>query len=285
MQTTHAIRTSFHALLQQYYKYTAMRCGVWNGAIAGSSWPVQAKTRALLFGLLGYVSFQILSDVGSYATLDGCPSLIQILTYLCIFIYKTTNFLLGVSHGRSMIPFCCRLANNSSRCGTRRFARFHALRDLDVLTHLQSGICIRTIEAHTEPVSALAWVPDGSGFISASQDRKINLWVRCCHLATCCLMDCCLCTTFQGSDGKQRDSWGITAIRITDLAVTPDFTRLVAVGESARDLNPMSPTTRADPVATSTASRNGNNNPSPAVPRTRENLMIVYDLTTKQPEL
>jgi hypothetical protein len=29
-----------------------------------------------------------------------------------------------------------------------------------------------------ETVSALAWVPDGSGFISGSQDRKINLWVR-----------------------------------------------------------------------------------------------------------
>ncbi|KAH9981139.1 WD40 repeat-like protein [Lactifluus volemus] len=128
----------------------------------------------------------------------------------------------------------------------------------------ESGICIRTIEAHTETVSALAWVPDGSGFISASQDRKINLW---------------------GSDGKQRDSWGITAIRITDLAVTPDFTRLVAVGESARDMNPVLPTTRGDSVATSSASRNGNNNTSSSAPRTREHLMIVYDLATKQPEL
>ena len=42
-------------------------------------------------------------------------------------------------------------------------------------------------------------------------------------------------TTFllQGADGKQRDSWGITAVRIVDLAVTPDFTRLVVVGECA----------------------------------------------------
>jgi WD repeat-containing protein 26 len=185
-----------------------------------------------------------------------------------------------------MILFCYRLANSSSRCGTRRFVRSHALRDLGVLSHPQSGICIRTIDAHTETVSALAWVPDGSGFISASQDRKINLWVRYCHLTTCRLLNCCLCTIVQGSDGKLRDSWGITAIRITDLAVTPDFTRLVAVGESARDLNPiLPPTTRNDSVVTSAASRNGNNNPSPGVPRTREYLMIVYDLTTKQPEL
>ncbi|KAH9066471.1 WD40 repeat-like protein [Lactarius vividus] len=128
----------------------------------------------------------------------------------------------------------------------------------------ETGICIRTIEAHTETVSALAWVPDGSGFISGSQDRKINLW---------------------GSDGKPRDSWGITAIRITDLAVTPDFTRLVAVGESARD--PVLPTPRGDSVSTSTTNRNGNNgnNPTPNGARTQEHLMIVYDLTTKQPEL
>ena len=87
----------------------------------------------------------------------------------------------------------------------------------------------------------------------------------------------------QGSDGKQRDSWGITAIRITDLAVTPDFTRLVAVGESAKD--PVLPTPRGESVAASTTNRNGNNNSPPNVPRTPEHLMIVYDLTTKQPEL
>jgi hypothetical protein len=77
----------------------------------------------------------------------------------------------------------------------------------------------------------------------------------------------------------QRDSWGITAIRITDLAVTPDSTRLVAVGESTKD--PILPTPRGDSVTTN---RNGNNHP-PNGPRTPEHLMIVYDLTTKQPEL
>jgi hypothetical protein len=87
----------------------------------------------------------------------------------------------------------------------------------------------------------------------------------------------------QGSDGKQRDSWGITAIRITDLAVTPDFTRLVAIGESAKD--PILPTPRGDSVTASTTNRNGNNNNPPNGPRTPEHLMIVYDLTTKQPEL
>ncbi|KAH9035372.1 WD40-repeat-containing domain protein [Lactarius pseudohatsudake] len=104
----------------------------------------------------------------------------------------------------------------------------------------ETGICTRTIEAHAETVSALAWVPDGSGFISGSQDGKINLW---------------------GFDGKQRDSWDII-IQIADLAVSPDCTRLVAVGTSARD-----------PVL------------STPTPDSLENLMIVYDLTTKQPRL
>jgi len=87
----------------------------------------------------------------------------------------------------------------------------------------------------------------------------------------------------QGSDGKQRDSWGITATRIIDLAVTPDYRRLVAIGESARD--PILPTPRSDAAAGSTANRSGNNNTTPGSARTLEYLMIVYDLTTKQPEL
>jgi hypothetical protein len=182
-----------------------------------------------------------------------------------------------------MIPYCCRLASNSSRCGTQRFANSNSHSTLDVLPHPQSGALIRTIEAHTEPVSALAWVPDGSGFISASQDRKINLWVGHYFFAAEYLINYRLYTPLQGSDGKQRDSWGITATRIIDLAVTPDFTRLVAIGESARD--PILPTPRSDAAASSTTNRNGNNNAAPNGPRTLEYLMIVYDLTTKQPEL
>ncbi|TFY66673.1 hypothetical protein EVG20_g4410 [Dentipellis fragilis] len=130
----------------------------------------------------------------------------------------------------------------------------------------KTGVCFRTLDAHTETVSALAWVPDGSGFISGSQDRKIILW---------------------GSDGKQRDSWGITGIRITDLAVTPDFTRLVAVGESATGPSSQhpAPSGRGDsatpPVGGSRNNTHANSNAS----RSTEYLMIVYDLATKQPEV
>jgi WD repeat-containing protein 26 len=31
--------------------------------------------------------------------------------------------------------------------------------------------------AHHETVTALVWLPDGSGFISGALDRKIILWV------------------------------------------------------------------------------------------------------------
>jgi WD repeat-containing protein 26 len=34
------------------------------------------------------------------------------------------------------------------------------------------------LDAHAEVVTALAWLPDGSGFISGGLDRKIILWVR-----------------------------------------------------------------------------------------------------------
>ena len=34
------------------------------------------------------------------------------------------------------------------------------------------------LDQHSDVVTALAWLPDGSGFISGGLDRKIILWVR-----------------------------------------------------------------------------------------------------------
>jgi hypothetical protein len=45
------------------------------------------------------------------------------------------------------------------------------------------------------------------------------------------------------------------------------------------------PTPRSDAAAASATPRNGNNNAAPNGARTLEYLMIVYDLTTKRPEL
>jgi hypothetical protein len=85
----------------------------------------------------------------------------------------------------------------------------------------------------------------------------------------------------------QRDSWGITAIRVADLAVTPDSTRLVAVGEQVGEC-PSEPTPMSDSDTAATTNRNDdNNNPTSddSRPRMPESLMIVYDLSTKQQQL
>ncbi|PSR81506.1 hypothetical protein PHLCEN_2v6364 [Hermanssonia centrifuga] len=124
----------------------------------------------------------------------------------------------------------------------------------------RTGLCIRALEAHTDVVTALSWLPDGSGFISGGLDRKIILW---------------------DVDGKQRDTWGRTPIRVTDLAITPDFTKLVAVG--MYDLPspiPQSNAPSAEGVTPPAASGAAHANNSPPT----EFRMIVYDLATKQLE-
>jgi WD40 repeat protein len=113
----------------------------------------------------------------------------------------------------------------------------------------QTGTLIRTLEAHTETVTALAWLPDNSGFISGGMDRKIILW---------------------DVHGKQRDSWGMTSIRVTDLAIAPDMRRVVALGmyfstpSAEHDSGATPPAVRAAPI--------------------KENRMIVYDFASKQVE-
>lgn len=68
-------------------------------------------------------------------------------------------------------------------------------------------------------------------------------------------------------------------MRVTDIAITPDFTRLVAVGMSdtpptPATVNPTPPDAVTPPVGTTTA----------ANAKKPENRFIVYDLTTKQVE-
>ena len=76
----------------------------------------------------------------------------------------------------------------------------------------------------------------------------------------------------QDADGKQRDSWGLSPIRVTDLTVTPDFTRLVAVG--------MYDAPATVPGPTAAAPENGSQT---GAGRSSETRVIVYDLATKQP--
>ncbi|KAI0685665.1 WD40 repeat-like protein [Cytidiella melzeri] len=122
----------------------------------------------------------------------------------------------------------------------------------------RTGSCIRTLESHHDVVSALVWLPDGSGFISGGLDRKIILW---------------------DADGKQRDSWGRTPIRVTDLAITPDFTKLVAVG--MYDVpTPPPPAPSAASEGTNTAAAAA----AAAANQPKEFRLVVWDLSTKQLE-
>lgn len=45
------------------------------------------------------------------------------------------------------------------------------------IIRIQTGLCIRSLEEHSETVTSLAWLPDGTGFISGGLDRKIIHWV------------------------------------------------------------------------------------------------------------
>ncbi|KAF9014052.1 WD40 repeat-like protein [Cyathus striatus] len=128
--------------------------------------------------------------------------------------------------------------------------------------NVQTGVCIRMLEEHTETVTALSWLPDGSGFISGGLDRKIIHW---------------------DSNGKVKDAWPQADIRVTDLAVTPDFTRVVAIGMVANARTVVDSTV---PRAATTQSGDGtwsgpggNGHGSPPKP---ENKMMIFDWETRQ---
>ncbi|EGN95548.1 hypothetical protein SERLA73DRAFT_186621 [Serpula lacrymans var. lacrymans S7.3] len=129
----------------------------------------------------------------------------------------------------------------------------------------KSGICLRTLDAHSETVSALTWLPDGSGFISGGLDRKIILW---------------------DAEGKEQDSWGITAMRVTDLAVSPDSLRLVSVGmDYVAPTPPAHDSEHGHGRDTSLPTvKDGSGAPIANMPKGPENCMIIYDLASKQME-
>jgi len=75
----------------------------------------------------------------------------------------------------------------------------------------KTGVCMKEITHHTDTITAVEWLPDGSGFISAGMDSRI---------------------VFCDAQGKKRDAWENVPIRITDIATSPDGSRFIAVGIS-----------------------------------------------------
>jgi WD40 repeat protein len=87
---------------------------------------------------------------------------------------------LHVWPGHLMIPFFSQARSTWLNFGTRRWTLFTDVTYLINLSHhwiLKTGVCTRTLDFHTEAVTAISWLPDGSGFISGSLDRKIIIWV------------------------------------------------------------------------------------------------------------
>jgi hypothetical protein len=87
-------------------------------------------------------------------------------------------------------------------------------------------------------------------------------------------------------DGTLLDNWGATPIRVTDLAITPDLTRLVTVGMY---YNPTLPSVDDSPQPTrnntdSASVGSGGNGVLVNGSKGSDNRMIVYDLITKQTE-
>ncbi|CAK5265107.1 unnamed protein product [Mycena citricolor] len=112
----------------------------------------------------------------------------------------------------------------------------------------KTGVCIRTMEKHTEPVTSLVWLPDDSGFLSAGMDFTIISWSK---------------------DGLRSEVWDVLPIRLTRMALTPDLTRLVAIG------------LREPPVVDSRGEGDTGTGGNP--PPKEEHRMLVYDLATKRP--
>ncbi|KAF8236247.1 WD40 repeat-like protein [Tricholoma matsutake] len=128
------------------------------------------------------------------------------------------------------------------------------------LWNTKTGLCIRSLDEHSETVTSLAWLSDGSGFISGGLDRKIIHW---------------------DADGTLHDNWGVTPIRVTDLAITPDLTRLVTIG-----MYPSPPPTgdSHQPTRNNSDSVSLGNGVLVNGSKGSDNRMIVYDLFTKQTE-
>ncbi|EJD05675.1 WD40 repeat-like protein [Fomitiporia mediterranea MF3/22] len=123
----------------------------------------------------------------------------------------------------------------------------------------KTGICLQDCTYHEETVSALEWLPDGSGFLSAGLDRKIILW---------------------NADGERKEEWTKTTVRVTDLAIAPDLSRLVIVGLECLPLpNAKASTPQQDSQTPSSGPQ------QPLISSTRENRLIIYDYASRTQEV
>ncbi|KAF7311490.1 WD-domain-containing protein [Mycena kentingensis (nom. inval.)] len=114
----------------------------------------------------------------------------------------------------------------------------------------KTGVCIRTLDEHSEQVTSLVWLPDNTGFLSAGMDFKIILW---------------------STDGARKEVWAVAPVRIASTALTPDLSRLVAIGMRAPSPSEARPD--GEPV------------PPGALPPKDEHRMLVYNMETRRNDM
>ncbi|KAH8117166.1 WD40 repeat-like protein [Phellopilus nigrolimitatus] len=127
------------------------------------------------------------------------------------------------------------------------------------LWNAKTGMHIREVNSHDETVSALEWLSDGSGFLSGGLDRKIIFW---------------------DAEGAHEDIWIKTGVRVTDLAVAPDLSRMVVIGLEYL------PTANPKPTASHQDGQNigGNGSLQTTVTNSKENRLIIYDFASRTQE-
>ncbi|EIW66565.1 hypothetical protein TREMEDRAFT_34837 [Tremella mesenterica DSM 1558] len=69
------------------------------------------------------------------------------------------------------------------------------------------------VSPHTDSISAVRWMPDGSGFVASSMDCKI---------------------IFYSPAGAVMRSWAVPSQQVLDFVITPDSARLIAVSSTLR---------------------------------------------------
>ncbi|KIJ35759.1 hypothetical protein M422DRAFT_61256 [Sphaerobolus stellatus SS14] len=115
----------------------------------------------------------------------------------------------------------------------------------------KTGVCIKELTGHSDTITAVEWLPDGSGFISAGMDCRIVFW---------------------DAQGKKRDTWENLSIRITDIAM--DRSRLIAVGISREPVT-------VDPASLlDSQDRNGRSVPSPTEGQVESTLEDYGEVTS-----
>ncbi|KAJ7744979.1 WD40-repeat-containing domain protein [Mycena maculata] len=125
-----------------------------------------------------------------------------------------------------------------------------------MMWNTKTGVCIRKIDDHSEPVTALAWLPDDSGFLSAGLDFRIVLW---------------------NTEGQRREDWATLPVRITQMVVTPDFTRLVAIG--------MTSPLPVDQRGENDSATPGTNGAAASIaPPKEQHRLLVYDMASRRNE-